>query len=110
MDRKRSRSNSGWRRLSASARTRSLNASQDSSRLIKRAGDSGSVGRKSTICPVGCPVGCPRGCALVLTPVLTVALLTRLSYGGRRTGFYREDPNVSCLAGGFVSRLDSVAR
>src|SRR5438874_12355934 len=66
---------------------------------MKRAGDSGSVGRKSTICPPACPPGCPLGCALVLTPVLTVALLTRFTYGGRRAGFYREGPNVSCIAG-----------
>src|SRR5947207_12764965 len=83
MDRKRSRSNSGWRRLSASARTRSLKASHDSSRLIKRDGDSGSIVRKSTICALGC--------ALLLAPVLTLALLTRFTYGGRQPGFYRRD-------------------
>src|SRR5205085_6587474 len=83
IDRKRSLSKSGWRKLSASARTRSLKASQDNSRLIKRVGDKGSVARRSTICPLGCaPV-----CALVLT----AALLPRLSYGGRRSGFYRSE-------------------
>src|SRR5437016_9666536 len=58
MDRKRSRSSSGWRTLSASARTRSLKASQESSRLINRASEWKSAGWIST------------GCTLVLTSAL----------------------------------------
>src|SRR5476649_1239634 len=38
MDRKRTRSNSGWRELLASSSTRVLNASHESSRLMKRRG------------------------------------------------------------------------
>src|SRR5207244_347887 len=82
-DTKRILSNSAWRRLSASARTRSLKASQDNSRLMKRVGDRGSVARKSTICPLGG--------ALVCALLLTTVLLSRLSYGGRRRGFYRSE-------------------
>src|SRR5271169_1593368 len=48
IDRKRRRSSSGWRRLSASARTRSLKASQDSSRLLKRVAERESKGWIST--------------------------------------------------------------
>ena len=43
IDRKRSRSSSGWRSLSASSSTRALKASQDSSRLMKRSGARASI-------------------------------------------------------------------
>jgi hypothetical protein len=68
---------------------------------MKRAGDSGAVARKSTICPAICPLGC----ALVVTPVLTVALLTRFTYGGRQAGFYRRRrPDVIVPAATRVAR------
>ena len=49
IDRKRSRSSSGWRGFSASSSTRSLKASQDSSRLKKRSGELASgCGRRGS--------------------------------------------------------------
>src|ERR1700735_1326763 len=52
IDRKRSRSNSGWHGLSASSSTRSLKASHDSSRLIKRFSEVASIslGRAAALC------------------------------------------------------------
>src|ERR1700719_333439 len=58
---------------------------------MKRAGDSGSVPRKSTICPLGC--------ALVLAPVLTVFLLTRLSIWRAAAGILPRGPQCVMLAG-----------
>src|SRR5205823_8626717 len=80
IDTNRSRSSSGWRKLSASASTRSLKASQESSRLIKRAAEWKSTDAIST------------GWALVLTSALPMEL--EETY---RCGVYLPGERVSWL-------------
>src|SRR6185436_3666028 len=79
IDRNRSRSNSGWFGLPASSSTRSLNASQDSSRLMKRLGEfisilggDRSAAASSTACsPFGPPglAGAILSVSIIIRPI-----------------------------------------